>query len=359
MRTPGANTGNLAVIPPKDVELSDCLAETFFSPDTDTTVGDLGFGGPATGANHDAQVFGEKSVENKPHNAIHVDIGREWTQGGKQLEGWMINPDTAALDPIFWLHHANIDRVWSVWNRTSPSNTDPAAPVNVGGRKITWASSVKFSFYDASGKSVTMTPSQVIDTRTAPFAYDYEDTGKLAKAAVAAGEEGIMARQPRSEMVGANSKKVTLTGSAQTTMIATQEPAGPAKAKARAARAPVQGKTFLYIEHVISKQSHATYEVYVNLPENADAAANQEHYAGAMHLFGVRHASTRSEQHAGSGLNFSFDITKLVDALRAKNEWDDKNVRVTFEPRGQVGETSQAIPEHDPIKIGRVSLYRT
>ena len=26
-----------------------------------------------------------------------------------------VNPDTAALDPIFWLHHANIDRLWSVW----------------------------------------------------------------------------------------------------------------------------------------------------------------------------------------------------------------------------------------------------
>jgi len=167
-----------------------------------------------------------------------------------------------------------------------------------------------------------------------------------------------MTPQPRSEMVGASSRKVTLTGSAQTTTFTIQEPSGPAKARGKAALAPLLGKTYLHIENVVSKQSHATYEVYVNLPEKPDAAAYQEHYAGAMHLFGVRHASRRSEQHAGSGLNFSLDITELARALRAKNAWDDKKIRVTFAPRGAAGEPGRAIPEHDPIKIGRVSIYR-
>jgi tyrosinase len=27
----------------------------------------------------------------------------------------MTDPDTAALDSIFWLHHANIDRLWATW----------------------------------------------------------------------------------------------------------------------------------------------------------------------------------------------------------------------------------------------------
>jgi len=278
------------------------------------------------------------------------------------MEGWMINPDTAALDPIFWLHHANIDRLWSVWNRVSSSNTDPTAPVNVGGRKITWGTSIKFAFNNATGGVVTMTPSQVIETTTGPFTYDYEDTSNPlaapAKAAMAASKERIMTAPPRSEMVGASSKKVALTGSAQTTSFAIQAASGPAKARGKAAKAPAAGKTYLKIENVVSKQSHATYEVYINLPEKPDAASYEEHYAGAMHLFGVRHASTRSKQHAGSGLSFSLDITELEAVLRAKNAWDDKNIRVTFLPRGAEGEATGAIPEHDPIKIGRVSLYR-
>jgi tyrosinase len=362
LRAPGINAGNAALIPPDDVSLSNCLTESFFSPEMDITVGDLGFGGPATGPNHDAQVFGQKSVENAPHNAIHVDVGGEWTQGAKTLRGWMINPDTAALDPIFWLHHANIDRLWSVWNGISPSNANPTGAVNVGGRKISWATSVKFAFNNAAGVAVTMKPSQVLNTRTGPFAYDYDVTSSPlvahAIAAVAASTRRTMTPQPRSEMVGASSRKVTLTGSAQTTTFTIQEPSGPAKARGKAALAPLLGKTYLHIENVVSKQSHATYEVYVNLPEKPDAAAYQEHYAGAMHLFGVRHASRRSEQHAGSGLNFSLDITELARALRAKNAWDDKKIRVTFAPRGAAGEPGRAIPEHDPIKIGRVSIYR-
>src|SRR5262249_6267730 len=129
LRAPEVSLGNPAVIPDQDVNLSGCLAETFFSPDTDATTGDLGFGGPATGFNHSAQVFGQTSIESVPHNAVHVDVGGEWTKGGKTLAGWMIDPDTAALDPIFWLHHANIDRLWTVWNGISNLNDDPSGSV--------------------------------------------------------------------------------------------------------------------------------------------------------------------------------------------------------------------------------------
>jgi tyrosinase len=284
----------------------------------------------------------------------------------------MINPDTAALDPIFWLHHANIDRLWAVWNRMSASNTDPSSPVNVAGRKITWASSIKFSFYNAAGKTVTMTPSQVIDTTTAPFTYDYEDTGspvakpKPAERAAAAAISTSMTPE-RPEMIGASAKKITLTGSPQSAAIAIQPPTGPAKAraakggpkalKAAAGSAP-QGKTYLHIENVVSKKSHATYEVYVDLPENPDAAAYEEHHVGAMHLFGVVRASTRSARSAGNGLTFSMDITGLVEALKEKNAWDEKNVRVTFLPRA--GAEGQGAPaEHDPIKIGRIGIYQS
>jgi hypothetical protein len=39
-------------------------------------------------------------------------------------DGWMLDPSLAALDPIFWLHHANVDRLWEVWlQRAGPANT--------------------------------------------------------------------------------------------------------------------------------------------------------------------------------------------------------------------------------------------
>jgi tyrosinase len=43
------------------------------------------------------------------HGAVHVWVG-----------GTMSWIPTAPADPIFWMHHANIDRLWSVWQAAHP-----------------------------------------------------------------------------------------------------------------------------------------------------------------------------------------------------------------------------------------------
>ncbi|MCJ1399563.1 hypothetical protein MMC11_002765 [Xylographa trunciseda] len=48
------------------------------------------------------------------HNMIH-----NWT-GGVKLEGHMSEVPVAAFDPIFWLHHANIDRFYAMWQDLYP-----------------------------------------------------------------------------------------------------------------------------------------------------------------------------------------------------------------------------------------------
>jgi tyrosinase len=73
---------------------------------------------------------------------------------------------TAPLDPIFWLHHCNIDRLWKVWLRDA-AHVNPAT--------ADWLTSVSFSFHDATGATVSMTPSQVLDTRPQPLDYIYDD----------------------------------------------------------------------------------------------------------------------------------------------------------------------------------------
>jgi hypothetical protein len=43
-------------------------------------------------------------VENDAHNSVH-----NW------CNGTITDPMTATLDPIFWLLHANVDRIWDRW----------------------------------------------------------------------------------------------------------------------------------------------------------------------------------------------------------------------------------------------------
>jgi tyrosinase len=61
----------------------------------------------------------ETDLETLPHNPVHNLIG-----------GAMSNVSVSPKDPIFWLHHTNIDRLWGAWSsagggRTMPDAADP------------------------------------------------------------------------------------------------------------------------------------------------------------------------------------------------------------------------------------------
>ena len=168
-----------------------------------------------------------------------------------------------------------------------------------------------------------------------------------------------MKRKQQPEMLGAGGKNITLAGKAHTESIAIHSASGPARAQAKAPSQASPQKTFLHIENVVSKEPYATYEVYVNMPKGSKPTQYGKHHAGSLHLFGVRQASTRSEQHAGDGLNFSLDISRLVDSLKETNAWDETNLRVTLMPRGKDGMARASVTAHPPIKIGRISLYRS
>ena len=66
------------------------------------------------------------SLENVPHGAVHSLVGNDYDEFGNVLNaGWMGSFYTAGLDPLFWLHHANIDRLWEVWLQARPGAPEP------------------------------------------------------------------------------------------------------------------------------------------------------------------------------------------------------------------------------------------
>ncbi|KAK1472444.1 hypothetical protein CCUS01_05828 [Colletotrichum cuscutae] len=54
------------------------------------------------------------------HNAIHTYSGGS---------GHMGNPAIAAFDPIFWLHHTNVDRLFAIWQACHDNPNDPSTYV--------------------------------------------------------------------------------------------------------------------------------------------------------------------------------------------------------------------------------------
>jgi len=91
----------------------------------------------------------EPSIESAPHNPVHDIIGNTMTT--------MQSP----TDPIFWLHHANIDRLWSAWVKAG------------GGRRMPLTSSTYWSGSFAYTGTLAMQRRLTYDTRTSLF-YDYQ-----------------------------------------------------------------------------------------------------------------------------------------------------------------------------------------
>ena len=100
-RSAGVNTGTRR-LGDGQVDLRPCLNEIPFQASS-SPGGDPGFGGPVTGFHHGSD-GPNGQLESVPHNQVHGYVG-----------GFMGSFDTAGLDPIFWLHHANIDRIWQIW----------------------------------------------------------------------------------------------------------------------------------------------------------------------------------------------------------------------------------------------------
>jgi hypothetical protein len=76
---------------------------------------------------------------------------------------------TVGGDPMFYLHHANLDRVWESWNRLGHSNpTDPKYLNRT------------FAYGDRSGKRVDLPISA--GNRTAQLGYEYDSYEKPPQA---------------------------------------------------------------------------------------------------------------------------------------------------------------------------------
>ncbi len=305
-------------------------------------------------------------LEQTPHNDVHVAVG-----------GWMGDPDTAAQDPIFWLHHANIDRIWWLWAQHHANPTDPA-----------WTSQ-SFGFVDVGGGPASLTDAGVEDTAgQLDYTYDHarlrfpwppirklrlpvrwphpwpERRGTPPEPAAAQPEPGAR------ELVGASDDPVQLVGGTERVPVTIDQRVTGSLQGARAAEP--QHRAFLDIEDITAERNPGVvYGVYVNLPQEPTEEDIAAHHVGNVSLFGVERARNPRGDENAHGLRVSMEITELLDRLADSGNWrQGDQLDVTFRPfslqmpaggaaadeglRRAVGDTSH---EQNPVTIGRVSVH--
>jgi polyphenol oxidase len=91
--------------------------------------------------------------EGSPHGSVHVDVG-----------GNMGAFSTAARDPVFYQHHATVDKLWSDWEKGSATH---ANPTDAAFRDLT------FTFFDENKVWRSITAAQVLDhERSLRYVYE-------------------------------------------------------------------------------------------------------------------------------------------------------------------------------------------
>jgi tyrosinase len=300
-----------------------------------------GFGGGQTNPlfHHSASgPFGP--LEGTPHGAVHNQVGG--------ANGLMTRFNTAALDPIFWLHHANIDRLWEQWRRQPPNGSNPS--------DVAWLA-MGFELVDENGTRVSLQVSEVLEIE-AQLSYTYSGLPAAAPPAPPEREEvRLMPDDVPAEMVGAIDEPIVLEGAAAaSTSFPVSAPSGPRREEIVTAGRPAA--IYLNVEDIEGEANPGLlYGVYVNLPDGEPPDPESPHFVGVLSFFGIESTVPDvTDEEAPHRLRYVFDITDTVAELTARGRWNPDHLQVTFAPIG-IGPDTQLEHAPPPVRIGRVSLF--
>jgi hypothetical protein len=314
-----ADGRNDGAIPRQDVDIVGALSERRFVRSFPR-----GFGGRDPDTTNGL-------VEMEPHNFVHGDIG-----------GLMGFTTTAGRDPIFWLHHANIDRLWEVW-RGLPSSiavTDPGGASTL--LATTWRSAV-FVFGDPGSPS-TYTMDDIEDPDM--LGYSYESTElpddliteieqNRGVTALARGAGAVDETEPDWEPVAAafdvssgEDRDIPIAGGAD------------AFAASRLDDSP--SGLLIELGGVRATDPHAVYVVEVRSGPDAEA-----HRAGRFSSFGLAGTPETEER------NYLVDASSVLPDLLDEG-WSGDQLSITVVPESGRPDSGDAAKG---IRIRQVTIY--
>ena len=243
------------------------------------------------------------------HGQVHVLTGNTQNMGAVP---W------AAGDPIFWLHHSNIDRLWASWNRAGRTNPSDAAFL-----------AKEFIFADENGNRVVAKIKDFL--KIAPLGYTYQTFERVPACPIGVQNERSAVNhfeKPGIEL-GSGALKVTL------------EPGPSAQAAtsntfANKVRRLAPGRHL----YVVVKDLKADldpgvlYHVYLELPSGTAPGRGRAKLVGTINFFDSVGHDHSSAATGDPEKFFSFDVTALAKRLQAARKLGEKPT-LTIAPAGE------------------------
>lgn len=334
LRDPGVAAG--AELPAARTSSSAALASTVFAGAAGTT-----FGGAVAGpVQFDS---GGGLLELQPHNIIHVLTGGFRPNSVTDCSrAQMTEPNCAALDPIFWLHHANIDRLWNKWLDSGGGRANPA--------DAAWLNA-RFSFADENGATVQMTAADVLDS-AAQLHYVYDDRPVFTPPPPI-----VVPVAPHTELIGATEDVLAVAERVTVPLVVPDSNRALFFDLTRRV-----GGVFLAVENIEAEHNPGlVFDVLLNQPQ-ADGDPDV-HRVGSFTLFGIERMNDPDHPHEGGpGLRHTFDVAEVISGLAALDLWNPDTITVTIDPVPPLappGEEQRSIAEFSfpPVQVGRISLF--
>ncbi|KAF5944447.1 hypothetical protein HYC85_018524 [Camellia sinensis] len=261
----------------------------------------------------DNQDPGAGSPENIPHGPVHIWCG-DRTQPNLEDMG---NFYSAGRDPIFYGHHANVDRIWTVWKTLGGKRNDFKDP--------DWLNS-EFTFYDENAQLVTVKVKESLyhrklgyvyqdveipwlNTRPSPrisnFFQKIKNKAGIAMATETLDSAAIVFPRKLDEVVKVVVKRPT---------------------KSRSEREKEEEEEVVVVEGIeVERDVSVKFDVFINDEDEAASGPEKTEFAGSFVNVPRKH---KHDKKIRTGLRLG--ITELLEDLEAE---DDESVLVTLVPR--------------------------
>ncbi len=250
-----------------------------------------------------------RAIDSGIHGRIHVLVGTSKGMGAVPY---------AARDPLFWVHHSNIDRLWASWNNNGGVN--PAATE-------TWASR-SFVFADVNGVRVKRTLASVFDMSTLGYAYDaYIPPPAVATAAATTATSQPVAKSSAGANLGGSPVSVALIRfqGAPEAKVLGLDPAHPDR------------RAYLVLKDLHTwVQPEVLFHLYLR-PGNGSMAPGRNNYVGNINFFDAEfHDHGGGPMDEALGENFySFDVTPLLHRMASAGIQSSNSLMLTLVPGGR------------------------
>ncbi|WP_380283202.1 tyrosinase family protein [Kitasatospora purpeofusca] len=274
------------------------MSETIFSATKSRSTVQPTFGSEIsyTVMPHFQRGFGE--LENVPHNQVHGGVG-----------GWMGRVEGSARDPIFWLHHSNIDRLWSGWLAKGNLNPDHTS----------WLDH-EFIFFDEDGQEKRTTGKVVLsDAQNYSYASLTDGAGTRPPIVPPA-----TAPQAGARVLAASAANPRQPLDVQAATTVSLEPSGVQGAlRSLAAADEPQTNLILTVHNVHTTMPPGTpFHVFLNGPDG-DLDPEGPYFVGWISFFGMAGAG---------GHDASYDVTEQVQRLTEQGLLPDGPLTVSIVP---------------------------